>query len=494
MSTMKKYSLILFLLLISSQIFGQGIYNNGGKIVIGSGVILQISGSGGNFRNENDGSVDLSGTLKLTGNLTNNVASNNFIGTAGVDGAVVLNGSTMQTMGGTSASDLIFPNLEVNNATGIAVSKATRVNGTLTLTNGLVDIETNNLTLSSTTTVVGTPSSNAMIVATDTGEFRKEISATGTVSFPIGDNTSIAEYSPVTLNFVSGTFAPGAYVAINLKNAPFAVNSPLKRYWIITQSGITSFVADANFKYVAADVSGNEASMHAARVLPSLVNLNGLVDSGLHQFSVSGLSEFGTFTTSASLLFALQLKLFIEGYYDTSIGAMRSVKYNQDGISPTTDVEDITVELRNSSSPYALVDMATATLKTNGDAACSFSTAPSGNYFIAVKGINSIETWSALPVSFTSSPLSYDFTTTDTKAYGFMKQLGTVWTLNSGDINHDGGIDASDATNLTNDIYNSVFGVQITDLNGDGGVDASDYIPYENNTYNSIYSSTPINP
>jgi hypothetical protein len=491
---MKKYNILLVLLLISSPFFGQGIYNDGGKIVIGSGVTLNVSGSAGNYRNEtngSNGSLDLSGTLKLAGNLTNNATSSNFIGIAGANGAVVLNGSSLQTISGTSTSEMIFQNLEVNNTSGIAVAIDSRVNGSLTLTSGLADIGTHNLTLSPTTTVAGTPSATAMIVATNTGKLRKEMTAAGTFNFPVGDNTGTAEYSPVSLTLASGTFAAGAYVALNLKNAPFAGNSPLKRYWVVSQSGITSFVADATFNYVAADVTGTEASMYGARVLPIPVTLYGLVDSGLHKFSATGLSDFGTFTSSVSILLALQLKLFIEGYYDTGSDTMRPVKYNQDGNSPTTDVADITVELRNSNSPYALVDSTTAILKTNGDAACNFFTAPIGNYFIAVKGSNSIETWSEDPVNL-SSTTSYDFTTSANKAFGNnMVHLNSIWAMYSGDINGDMNVDNADSILIKTNSNAFASGIYPTDLNGDGNVDNADAIICKSNSNNFIFVITP---
>ena len=70
-------SIVLFLL-FSLGAGAQGLLNNGGKIVIGSGAKVLITGSGGNLRNEtnvSNGQVILSGTLIVYGNLTNNVTS-----------------------------------------------------------------------------------------------------------------------------------------------------------------------------------------------------------------------------------------------------------------------------------------------------------------------------------------------------------------------------------------------------------------------------------
>ena len=171
---------------------------------------------------------------------------------------------------------------------------------------------------------------------------------------------------------------------------------------------------------------------------------------------------------------------------------MRSVKNNQDGVSPATDVEDITVELRNSTTPWGIVASTTAVLKTDGTSVCNFNTAPSGSFYIAVRNSNALETWSANPQAVGTTPLSYDFSTAANKAYADnMILVGSVYAFYSGDINQDSVIDGSDATSLDLDIFNSETGVRPTDLNGDGSVDGSDSVPFENNSYNSIFAVFP---
>ncbi|MBK8600042.1 MAG: hypothetical protein IPN80_05305 [Flavobacterium sp.] len=58
----------------------------------------------------------------------------------------------------------------------------------------------------------------------------------------------------------------------------------------------------------------------------------------------------------------VNLKLFIEGYYDTSIHAMTTVKANQGVGASTTDVEDLIVELHDAST-YTLITTAIGTLQ-----------------------------------------------------------------------------------------------------------------------------------
>jgi hypothetical protein len=197
-------------------------------------------------------------------------------------------------------------------------------------------------------------------------------------------------------------------------------------------------------------------------------------------------------TTNCEVGSVVNLTLFIEGYY-TGSSTMNSVKLNQDGVSSATEVEDMTVELRDATT-FALVDTATGTLNTDGTLSVTFRTAAAGSYYVAVKGVNMIETWSATPQTVGSSPLSYDFSSAATQAYGSnMREMETgVWAFYSGDINQDETVDNSDSDSLFSDIENSNFGVFVTDLNGDGTVDNSDTDVFYINVANSIYSNNPL--
>ncbi|GAA4038577.1 hypothetical protein GCM10022386_25560 [Flavobacterium cheonhonense] len=170
------------------------------------------------------------------------------------------------------------------------------------------------------------------------------------------------------------------------------------------------------------------------------------------------------------------VKMFIEGYYDADAQAMRPVMMNQGVGSSATDVDTVTIELRDATT-YELVASASAMLQTNGNAVATFTTAPSGSFYIVVKHRNSLETWSANPVAVGASPSTYDFTTAASQAYGDnMKMLAEgVYGFYSGDINQDGFVEASDFPFLFNDIDNFVEGYHPTDLNGDGFVEASDF-------------------
>ena len=83
---------------------------------------------------------------------------------------------------------------------------------------------------------------------------------------------------------------------------------------------------------------------------------------------------------------------------------------------------------------------------------------------------------------FSSSALSYNFTTSQSMAYGSNMILkGTKWCIFSGDVNQDGLIDSGDMGLIDNDYSNYLFGYIVTDLNGDGIVDSGDLGICDNN-------------
>ena len=209
--------------------------------------------------------------------------------------SVTLNGTM------TSTSNLT---LELANSAGLSLNSPLSLNGNLELTNGFLTLGSNNLLLSTTSAITGTPSPSAMIVATGTGKLQKGFATgfTGSFLFPVGDNTGTPEYAPVTLNFSTGTFATGNYAAVNLVNAKFAgdpnTSSYLNRYWNVSSSAITAFNCSALFQYVPADVTGNELQLFSMQVVPIPFTDFGLVNSALHQVNAPSLTAFGTFTGS----------------------------------------------------------------------------------------------------------------------------------------------------------------------------------------------------
>jgi len=190
---------------------------------------------------------------------------------------------------------------------------------------------------------------------------------------------------------------------------------------------------------------------------------------------------------------SITTKLYIEGFYNTLTNLMLPVRANQGiGVS-ATDVDNVTLELRNASSPYAIAATTTAMLQTNGLATGTFSPSVSGSFYLVVKHRNAIQTWSASPITVSAATPTYDFSNANTKAFGSNMSLVEpgVWAFYSGDINQDESVDPSDYSLWEFDANAFSFGNFATDLNGDGAVDPSDYSILEFNSNNFVFSIHP---
>lgn len=149
----------------------------------------------------------------------------------------------------------------------------------------------------------------------------------------------------------------------------------------------------------------------------------------------------------------------------TSFTALIEGMYNGTNMIPDT----VTVELRNSSAPYTLVDQTKILLNSSGQGSGVFLNAANATpYFLVIKHRNSIETWSSVSQTFTANSLSYDFTATSSQAYGNNLVLKNgEWCIHSGDLNQDGFVDVQDLNQVFNDNVNGFIGYIQSDLNSD---------------------------
>ncbi len=173
----------------------------------------------------------------------------------------------------------------------------------------------------------------------------------------------------------------------------------------------------------------------------------------------------------------LELSMLIQGFYYPALNLM---------------VQDtVTVYLRNSSPPYAIVDSAKGYLSSTGIDSLIFHNSLSGaDYYIQLKHRNSVETWSKTPQVFPSGYLTYDFSSSAEQAFGDnMKQVDNSpvrFAIYGGDVNQDGTVDATDVSTIDNDASNFVSGYVVTDLTGDDFVDGTDFAIADNNAANFV--------
>ncbi len=174
--------------------------NNNGDVTFNG--ITTISGA--SVTNFNTVLVNVSKTLTLSsietdidGDLTVNGTLNHNNGLIVFSGA----GNTQNINGSTSALTLSQVTID-NTAGSVLLSRPLTINNALTLTNGNLDIGTNNLTLGSAVGAIGGGpfSATTMIIASGGGAVIKNGTSAASASypFPVGDNTGTAEYSPIT--------------------------------------------------------------------------------------------------------------------------------------------------------------------------------------------------------------------------------------------------------------------------------------------------------
>ena len=220
-------------------------------------------------------------------------------------GALTYNNGGPYTNGGEWLSTNSPFNVTIQNNSAVVLSGDRTINGTLTLTAGTLELGTKNLTIGETGTITASsPSASTMIIASGSGQLRKTFSTTGSFTYPIGDNTGTAEYSPVTLNFTAGTLA--GYAGVNVTNAKQTNNTSttdyINRYWTVATSGITSPTCTASFVYLDADIVGTESNLYGGRYLSSTWNCMDAVTTATNTIS-KVITAFGDFTAGEASVF-----------------------------------------------------------------------------------------------------------------------------------------------------------------------------------------------
>ena len=170
----------------------------------------------------------------------------------------------------------------------------------------------------------------------------------------------------------------------------------------------------------------------------------------------------------------LVLNMFIQGLYND--------------LTNNSVTDTVRVFLRNSISPYNVIDSSRSTINVSGKGIFTFmnpSVSNGVNYYIQVKHRNSISTFSAAPQSFDNNIKTYDLKTAASQAYGNnMAEVDTspvTYAIYSGDINLNSNIDLDDMIFVYNDGNIFKSGYITTDLNGDLIADLKDLLITFNN-------------
>lgn len=250
-----------------SSISGAAIYrvsSPGGINLMGTGLLATTPV----FKINNGGGVQIS---VITANPVNTTLTLNYGATSS---SLIYDGNNNQAI--TAA---IWPatngpaNFTVNNSGTAPASQVTlpgnrTVSNTLTITNGLLVLGSNNLTVSNNATgavSISTPSATKMIVADGTGQLIRAIGTTAasTYLFPVGDMTGTAEYSPASITYATNAAARNVGIRVTNAHHPSDASANyLNRYWSFTDdNNAAAYTYNGNFTYTTADIVGTEASL-----------------------------------------------------------------------------------------------------------------------------------------------------------------------------------------------------------------------------------------
>ena len=212
-----KKSINLFLIILFPVLtFSQGIRNDGATIIVASNSYIVVDGgSNGNYINNDDGKIDIDGTIIIEGDFTNNAANNVFINTNDENGKVIFAGTTQSIISDEAdlSNYIDFENVTINSGSSTTLSVVADNASAMTV-NGILDV-VGTFTLASPD---NENISSSLITGTDVGD----ITGTGTIninrffkvsgrwqyiSAPMANQSS----NIFTENSGSGNFNPNLY-------------------------------------------------------------------------------------------------------------------------------------------------------------------------------------------------------------------------------------------------------------------------------------------
>ena len=252
---------------------------------------------------------------------------------------------------------------------------------------------------------------------------------------------------------------------------------------LLTGSGFTGATSVTFNGVAAASYTVNNDNQIAAVVFA--VATSGLICISNGSCSGCTVGNFTVVSTSA-----LNLKLFIEGFYN---GPNSMVAVSDPSNHPSI-CDTIQVELIENIVGYPVVYSGVAILATNGMTSVQIPLGLSGkNCFVCIQHRNALQTWSNTAMNLTGGTLTYDFTTALNQAYGSNQKSvgGGVFALYSGDVNQDEFLESSDYSMIENQAQSFTTGYVSEDLNGDWIVESSDYSLIENTSQSFIYVLRP---
>ncbi len=272
----------------------------------------------------------------------------------------------------------------------------------------------------------------------------------------------------MTLSFYQSTNSPTGNAVQSLSNSSTVGNI---------------VVVGSNIKWYDASTNGN------------LLSNSALLENGKTYYAsqtVGGCESQTRLAVLVNLQYTktVHLYLFLEGLFDANTRHMNPCIDGNTGEPKWSNgiADQIQVDLIPESGPYSLeyavLSVSGVNLTAAGLASFEIPSIHSGNYYIRITNRNHLETWSAIPVSFNSSIINYNFTTSLHQAYGSNPQAllsisPDVYGFFLGDLNQSGYIDLDDFVLFEPDLTLGSTGFLTSDFNGGGYVDLDDFVLFE---------------
>lgn len=407
-------------------------FNNSSLFTLNSNSNLAVN----NNLTLNSGTLaDGGNTITVYGNIINNA-----IHTSSAGNGIVLAGSQNQIISGNGNG--VFGNVNINNVAGVNLTDNATINGTLSLTNGVLYIDDYKLTLgnSSSVTTASSFGTTRMIalngVISDQGVVKNTTGSLINYLIPLGVS---GKYTPATFSVSAPSSGSIKVLPVNQDHpSDFDANgNELAYYWKVATTGLSGLTAATQvFKYLAGDVSGNETLYRGARfnnaLFSDLGGVPGTINTTNHTITVSGSFLDGEFTAGETANFTNKHKLYSKssgnwtaniwaedlptnppcGYYPNG-----NPVYIQPGHNITMDIDNsfaYSVDIPNtavldmSDKLYSNLGFITGTgkVKLKGTPSGSY-VFPGGNYdaFMAdATGQSSVEFYGTIPATLPLKP------------------------------------------------------------------------------------------
>ncbi|MCU0333697.1 MAG: hypothetical protein MUF62_01455 [Chitinophagaceae bacterium] len=270
--------------------------------------------------------IDAGATVTVQGDVTANA---NIAGT----GRLVMRGTALQNL---NLNGFSVPNLEIDNASHVAMGTAGRVTNQLIMTAGKLQLGNFNLTMDAASTVTGA-AAGRFVETNGTGELRRELTAAGAYTLPVGVGN---DFTPVTYNVTGGTYSSaflGARaVAGGHPNRHPRTTDFLNVYWALNRSGITGATINTVGTYVdPSDVTGVESDLRTMTYDGANWTLGTAQDATANTVTAP-------MTGNSTQLYAMNRfvlvtpKIFLQGAYNNTTGLMNDLLRNSGAYSANT--------------------------------------------------------------------------------------------------------------------------------------------------------------